>query len=131
MKNYKSIPLEIEKFSKPILDSAYTVHTKLGPGLLESIYEMCLAHELKKRGTRCERQVPLPVVYDDLKIEGGFRIDLLVENCIIVELKSQEDLLPVHEAQLLTYLKLANLRLGFLLNFNVISLKSGIKRKVL
>lgn len=131
MKSYKVIPIEIERFSKPILDSAYTVHTKLGPGLLESVYEICLAHELKKRGVKCERQVPLPVVYDDLKIEGGFRIDLLVEKRIILELKSIDDLLPVHEAQLLTYLRLADLRLGFLLNFNVSSLKNGIKRKVL
>ena len=131
MKNYKNIPWEIERFSKPLLDSAYSVHTKLGPGLMESVYEICLAHELKKRGIKCERQVPLPVVYDDLKVEGGFRVDLLVEGCIVVELKSVEVLLPVHEAQMLTYLKLSNLHLGFLFNFNVSSLKRGMKRLVL
>lgn len=131
MKTYKPIPWDIEKFSRPILDSAYKVHTRLGPGLLENVYEICMAHELKKKNIKCERQVPLPVVYDDLKIEGEFRIDLLVENRIIVEMKAIESLLPVHEAQLLTYLKLAVLRLGFLINFNVPSLKKGIKRKVL
>lgn len=123
--------MDIEKYSKPILDSAYKIHTTLGPGLLESVYEICLIHELKKRGFKSERQVPLPVVYDDIRMEGGFRIDVLVENCIIVELKSVDLLLPVHESQVITYLKLANLRLGFLLNFNVSSMKRGIKRLVL
>jgi GxxExxY protein len=131
MKTFKKIPWEIEKHSKPILDSVYKIHTTLGPGLLESVYEMCLAHELAKRGIKCERQVPLPVIYDNIKMEGGFRVDVLVENCVIVELKSIDLLLPVHESQVLTYLKLSNLRLGFLLNFNVPSMKRGIKRLVL
>lgn len=131
MKNIQKIPWEIEKYSRPILDSVYKIHTILGPGLLESVYEMCLAHELSKSGVKSERQVPLPVVYDNLKMEGGFRVDVLVESCIIVELKSVDLLLPVHESQVLTYLKISKLRLGFLLNFNVPSMKRGIKRLVL
>ena len=99
--------------------------------MLESVYEVCLAHELTKSGLRTERQVPLPVVYDDLKLEAGFRIDLLVERQLIVELKAVEGLLPVHQAQVLTYLKLSGYRLGLLINFNVPVLREGIRRVVL
>lgn len=125
------IPEEVERFSKPILDSAYAIHTVLGPGLLESIYELTMVHELTKRGLDVQRQVLLPVHYDGVKFDVGLKLDLLIENCIIVELKSVENLLLVHEAQLLSHLKLASKRLGFLINFKVASMKDGIKRLVL
>jgi GxxExxY protein len=127
----KPIPFEIEKFSKPILDSAYAVHSGLGPGLLESIYELAIVHELEKRGIKVRRQILLPVAYDGVILEAGLKLDLLVEDCIIVELKAVEALLPIHEAQLLSYLKLADKRLGFLINFHVLSMKDGINRLVL
>lgn len=130
-KNYKPIPPETERLSRPILDAAFQVHSVLGPGLLESVYETCLVHELSKKGIKCERQVELPVVYDGLKIEQGFRIDLLVEKRIVIELKSVDEVAGIHQAQLLTYLKMSNLRLGFLINFKVLALKQGIKRFIL
>lgn len=130
-KRNEPIPKEVEKLSRPILDSAYTIHSALGPGLLENIYEMTMVHELGKRGLKVKSQVLLPVLYDNVSFEAGLRIDLLVEDRIIVELKAVETVLPVHEAQLLTYLRLAGKRLGFLINFNVASLKDGIKRIVL
>ncbi|MGA2984461.1 MAG: GxxExxY protein [Terriglobia bacterium] len=111
-----------------IVDAAYVVHTALGPGLLESVYELCLVHELKKRGLRVERQVSLPVVYDELRLDAGLRLDLLVENLVIVELKAVEMLLPIHKAQVLTYLKLSSHRLGLLMNFNSVLIKQGIQR---
>jgi GxxExxY protein len=113
-----------------IVDSAYRVHSALGPGLLESVYEQCLAYELECRALRAWRQVPLPVIYRDVRIEAGFRIDLEVEGQVIVEVKAVERLLPVHEAQLLTYMKLSGLGLGLLLNFNVSLMKDGIRRLV-
>jgi len=106
-------------------------HAALGPGLLESVYEVCMAHELAKNGLSVARQVPLPVVYDELKLDAGFRLDLLVENRLVIELKAVEVILPVHQAQLLTYLKLSRYRLGLLINFNVPVLKDGIRRVVL
>ncbi len=118
-------------FSKPILDSAYAIHTGLGPGLLEGIYELAMIHELGKKGVKVQKQVALPVIYDGVNFDAGLRLDLLVEGCIILELKAVESILPVHKAQILTYLKLANKRLGFLLNFNVASMKDGIERVVL
>lgn len=127
----KDVPGEIEQFSKPILDSAYSVHTGLGPGLLENTYELAMVHELGKRGIKVQRQVLLPVVYDGVDLGAGLKLDLLVEECIVVELKAIESILPVHEAQLMTYLKLAKKRLGFLINFNVASMKAGIDRVVL
>jgi GxxExxY protein len=127
----KPIPERLNQLSGRIVHAAYQVHESLGPGLLESVYEVCLAHELTKSGLRTERQVPLPVVYDDLKLEAGFRIDLLVERQLIVELKAVEGLLPVHQAQVLTYLKLSGYRLGLLINFNVPVLREGIRRVVL
>lgn len=96
--------------------------------MLESAYELCLVHELNKRGLKTKRQVALPVVYDGVKIDGGFRIDMLVQDCLIVELKSVENILPIHEAQVITYLKLSGFRLGLLVNFNVYLMKKGIKR---
>lgn len=113
-----------------ILDSAYRVHSKLGPGLFESVYEAALAYELAQRGLNVSRQFPIPVIYESIQIEAGFRADLLVEGKVIVELKSIEAITPVHHKQLLTYLRLSNTRLGLLLNFNVPRLKEGITRLV-
>ena len=113
-----------------ILGCAIKVHSALGPGLLESTYEVCLVHELSKAGIKADRQVPLPVVYDEVKLDAGYRIDLLVADAVIVELKVVEKLLPIHTAQLLSYLKLSKRKLGYLLNFNVAHMRDGIKRVV-
>ncbi|WP_375418404.1 GxxExxY protein [uncultured Hymenobacter sp.] len=110
--------------------AAYTIHMALGPGLLESVYETLLAHELRKLGLHVQTQVALPVIYDGLQLENGFRLDLVVEHKVVVELKSVETLLEVHHMQLLTYLKLSGHKLGLLINFNVPYIKSGIFRKV-
>ncbi len=125
------IPEEINKITGQIIGSAMAVHTALGPGLLESVYEACLTYELQSRGLKVERQVPVPVLYREVQLEIGFRIDLLVEKRVVVELKAVEKLLPIHEAQILTYLKLTGQRIGLLLNFNVVSMKKGIKRVAL
>ena len=122
--------MEIEKVAKEIVDAAIKVHRALGPGLLESAYQHCLVYELRKRGLKVESEIVLPIVYDGQQIDAGYRMDLLVEGCVIVENKAVEKLLPLHEAQLLTYLKLANRKLGFLLNWNVALMKYGIKRMV-
>lgn len=119
-----------EEIGRAILDSGMKVHTALGPGLLESAYEACLAHEIRKRGLRVETQVALPIVYDGERLEVGYRIDLLVEDAVLVEVKAVEKLLPIHGAQLLSYLRLSDRKLGYLLNFNVLHLKDGIKRIV-
>jgi GxxExxY protein len=118
----------LNKLSGIILDCSIEVHRNLGPGLLESVYEICLCKELSLKGIKYERQVLLPVNYKGEKLDADFRIDILVENEIIVELKSVEQMIPVYEAQLLTYLKLANKKLGLLINFNVPKLKDGFKR---
>jgi GxxExxY protein len=125
------IPEGINKVSGEVVDAAMEVHSALGPGLLESVYEACLSHELQQRGLKVERQLPVPVLYKDVQLEIGFRVDLLVEKCVIVELKAVESILPIHEAQVLTYLKLMGQRVGLLLNFNVVSMKKGLKRIVL
>lgn len=122
---------ELERVCKEIVDAAYTVHQKMQPGLLESVYEACLFYELTKRGLRVERQVAVPVVYDGVKLEVGFRLDLLVEDSIIIELKSVEKMDPVFQAILQNYLRLTRKRVGFLINFNVVFFKDGIKRVVL
>lgn len=123
---------EIEEcLASSIVDAAIRVHATLGPGLLESAYETCLAHELEKRGHQVKRQVVLPIHYDTLTLDAGFRMDMVVDGLAVLELKSVEHLLPVHHAQMLTYLKLSGLRLGFLLNFNVSLMKDGISRKIL
>ncbi|MBN8636297.1 MAG: GxxExxY protein [Anaerolineae bacterium] len=114
-----------------IIGAAIEVHRELGPGLLESAYEECLAHEFTLRGLAYERQKPLPVIYKGIQVECGFRLDFLVENLVIVELKAVEDLSPVHQAQVMTYLKLTNCRLGLLINFNAYKLLQGLKRIVL
>lgn len=114
-----------------LISCALRVHSELGPGLLESVYEICLIHELKKAGIQAERQVIVPIVYDGLTFEEGFKVDILVSMRVVAELKSLEKLLPIHSAQLLTYLKLKDLRVGYLLNFNVVHMREGgIKRMV-
>jgi GxxExxY protein len=118
------------EIAREIVDSAFRVHTRLGPGLLESVYEVCLAHELKARGLAAVRQQPIPVVYDAIRFEEGFRADLIVEDKVIVELKSVERVSPVHKKQLLTYLRLADKRLGLLINFGDELIKDGITRIV-
>jgi GxxExxY protein len=122
--------IEIEKIGKQIVNAAFEVHSELGPGLLESVYEICLVEELKNRGLFVERQVKLPVIYKGKELQKDFFIDILVEKEIVIELKAVETLLPVHEVQTLTYMKLADMRLGFLINFNVPLIKQGIKRKI-
>src|SRR5262252_1960210 len=118
------------ELSKMILDAAFKVHTKTGPGLLESVYEVTLAHELRKQGLRVERQVPIPIRYDELAFDEGFRADLLVEDKVIVELKSVEQLARVHSKQVLTQLRLSQRRLGLLINFGEVHLKNGVERIV-
>ena len=122
--------MTVNDITGQIVDAAMKVHTVLGPGLLESTYEACLTFELSKRGLRVQRQVELPVMYDGIRIDVGYRIDLLVEELVIVESKSVAELAPIHEAQLLTYLKLSDRHVGLLMNFNVVHLKDGIKRMV-
>ena len=122
--------MDIEEVGRNIVDAAIKVHRALGPGLLESAYQKCLTYELGKRNLSVECEVVLPVVYDGQRIDAGYRIDMFVEDCVIVENKAVEQLLPIHEAQLLTYLKLQDCRLGFLLNWNVPLMKRGIKRMV-
>jgi GxxExxY protein len=122
--------MDINQVSGAIIDSAMKVHSALGPGLLESAYEACLMYELRKRNLLAASQVSLPVIYDEVKIDAGYRIDLLVENTVIVELKTVERILPVHQSQLLSYLRLSNKHLGLLINFNVLHLRDGIKRVV-
>lgn len=116
--------------AREIVDAAYRIHVALGPGLLESVYEVVLASELQRRGLEVVRQRPIPVVYDGLQFQMGFRADLVVQDLVIVEIKSVETIMPVHKKQLLTYLRLADKRLGLLINFNVTLIKDGIKRVV-
>jgi GxxExxY protein len=125
------IPPDVERLGKAALDTAFRVHTELGPGLLESVYEACCAYELRGLGIGVETQVLLPVRYRDVQVDAGLRLDMVLENRVIVEFKAVEALLPLHSAQLLTYLKLTGIRLGYLLNFNVVRMKDGIKRLVL
>ena len=120
----------IDKFSNEIIGSAINVHKELGPGLLESAYEACLCHEFTLKNIHFERQLALPVKYKSVKLDCGYRLDILVEDLIIVELKTVEEIMPIHTAQVLTYLKLSDKRLGIILNFNVPVLKDGIKRIV-
>ena len=128
---FTPIPAKIEQVGKAVLDAAFRIHTTLGPGLLESVYETCLAYEIRESGLLVETQVAVPVLYKDIRLEDGLRLDLLVEKCVIVEIKAVETINPVYEAQLLTYLRLAGVRLGFLINFTVPHLKDGIKRMVI
>lgn len=117
--------------SHDIIGASFKVHSVLGPRLLESTYEVCLEYELIKTGYKVERQKTLPVKYENVRLDAGYRIDLLVEDLVIVELKSVEDVLPIHHAQLMTYLRLSGLTLGLLINFNTRDLKQGIKRIIM
>ena len=120
--------MDINEITGMVVDAAMTVHSELGPGLLESTYEACLIHELKSRNIKTQNQLTLPVIYKQAQIDTGYRIDLLVESKVIIELKAVEKLLAIHEAQLLTYLKLSDKKVGLLINFNSLRLKHGIKR---
>lgn len=120
--------MKTDAIAAEIVDSAFKIHKELGPGLLESAYETCMEHELIRRGFTVERQKPQPVYYDGIMIDTGYRLDLLVNDSVIIELKAVEQTLPIHQAQLLTYLKLSCKSLGFLINFNVPVIKEGIRR---
>jgi GxxExxY protein len=120
----------IHQVSGAVVDAAMKVHSALGPGLLESAYQACLAHELRTRGRRVRVQVPLPVVYEGIRVEVGYRLDLLVDDAVIVEAKAVARLLPIHDAQLLSYLRLSGHRVGLLINFHVPHLRDGIRRLV-
>jgi GxxExxY protein len=120
--------METDQITEKIIGCAINVHKCLGPGLLESVYEECMVFELKKEGLKVERQKPIPVIYKEIKLECGYRIDILVEDSVLLELKTVEAFSPVHEAQILTYMKFAEKKIGLLINFNVSLLKNGIKR---
>jgi GxxExxY protein len=123
--------MEFDQLSKEVIGCALEVHKNLGPGLLESTYEQCLAYELGLARIPFKSQQPIPVLYKDIKLDCGYRVDLLVDRELIVELKSVDKILPIHQTQLLTYMKLANISVGLLINFNVTVLKNGITRMVL
>lgn len=123
--------MELNQITHEILDSAYKVHTALGPGLLESAYRTCLAYELRKKGLKVEEEKPVPIIYEEVKLECGYRMDLLVEDAVVVELKTVDLFTDVHFAQILTYLRFGEKKVGLLINFNTKSLKNGIKRFVL
>jgi GxxExxY protein len=130
-KAYLPVPDEIEKTAKMVIDAAYRVHTELGAGLLESVYEACLDYELGKQCAQVETQVPLPVIYDNLRLDAGYRLDMLVNKHLVVEIKAVDMLTNIHHAQILTYLKLTKLCLGLLINFNVAHLQNGIRRVII
>ena len=128
---FKPLSDREESIAKRIVDAAYTIHKILGPGLLEKVYEVCFCHELSKRKLKYQRQVDIPIVYDGITFDEGFRLDVLVEEIVICELKAVDEMNPVWEAQILSHLKLTGNRLGFLINFNVPLIKHGIKRIIL
>ena len=128
---FEPISQKEDDIAEKILNAAYTVHKTLGPGLLEKVYEVCFCHDLSKAGLSFQRQVEVPIVYDGQTFDEGLRIDVLVEDMIICELKSVDTMIPVYDAQILSYLKLTEKRLGFLINFNVALIKDGIKRIIL
>jgi GxxExxY protein len=131
MRVFNPLPRELENLAQQAVDASIKVHKTLGPGLLESVYETCLAHELRKRGLAIETQVPIPIVYDGIRLEGGLKLDLLVQRQLIVEIKAVEEMNRIFKAQVLTYLKLTKLRLALLINFNVHLLRDGIERIIL
>ena len=131
MARFEPIPTETERIAQGAIDCVFKVHSILGPGLLESVYETCLCHELNQRSISFKTQVSLPVLYEGIRLDAGMRLDLVLDDQVVVELKSVERMLPLFEAQLLTYLKLTGMRLGLLINFNVPTIKEGIKRIVL
>lgn len=120
----------IEEIARIIMHSAIKIHKALGPGLLESVYQKCLSYELKQKGFKVDTEVLLPIQYENIKIDAGYRIDMIIDDCIIIENKTVNEFIPIHIAQLLTYLKMKDCRLGFLLNWNVTLMKDGIKRVV-
>ncbi len=120
-----------DRVARAVVDAAFAVHSTLGPGLLESVYQQCLAYELEARAVPFVRQVALPVIYRNNRIDAGFRMDMVVGGLVVVEVKAVEKMLPVHEAQLATYLKFSGHQLGLLINFNVVLIKYGIKRRIL
>ena len=125
------LPPEIERIGARVLDAAFAVHSALGPGLLENVYEVCLARELERNGLQFRTQVEVPVVYGGIRLAAALRLDLLVEDCVVVELKAVQEVIPLHFSQLLTYLKLSGYHLGYVINFNVPHLKEGIYRKIM
>jgi GxxExxY protein len=131
MKSYQPISEELEMIGKKIVDSAYSVHKNLGPGLLEKVYEIAFCHELRKRGLKCQRQLSFPIVYDGITFDEGLRLDVLVEEQVVCELKAVDIVNPVWKAQVLSHLRLTGNRLGYLINFNVPLLKNGINRFVM
>ena len=122
--------MDIEEIATKIVTAAIKVHSVLGPGLLESSYQKCMEYELKAGGLRVECEAALPIIYGNVRIEAGYRIDMIVENAVIIENKTVEKIMPIHEAQLLTYLKMTDCKIGFILNWNVTRMKDGIKRMV-
>lgn len=131
LKKFEPISKELDKIGRLIVDSAYQVHYKLGPGLLEKVYEVCFCHELSKRNLNYRRQLEVPIVYDEMQFDEGLCLDVLVESSVICELKALENVNPVWEEQILSHLKLTNLRLGYLINFNVPKMKDGIRRFII
>ena len=127
---FQPIPADVERIGKVVLNAAFKVHTTLGPGLLESVYQVAMKHTLEKSGVAVKTDVKLPIMFEGTKLDSGLQLDLLVEKCVIVELKSVERMNQLYQKQLLTYLRLSHIRLGFLINFNVPYLKDGIKRMV-
>ena len=121
---------EMERIAREIVDASYKIHTTLGPGLLESVYEACLEYEMKKRGFHVERQKKVGITYDELQLDDALRLDLLIDGLVLVEVKAVETMHPIFTAQTLTYMKLLDRRLAFLINFNVVRIKDGIKRMI-
>ena len=128
---FQPIPADVERIGKVVLNAAYKVHTTLGPGLLESVYQTSMKHVIEKNGVSVRTDVKLPILFEGVKLDSGLQLDMLVEKCVIVELKSVERMSLLYEKQVSTYLRLSRLRLGFLINFNVPYLKDGIKRIVI
>ena len=129
-KQFSPIPEELEEIGKKIVHAAYLVHLALGPGLLEKVYEICFCHELRKMGLSVIRQIDIPIIYDGITFEEGLRLDVLVEDKVICEIKAVDEINPIWEAQILSHLKLKNRRLGYLINFNVVNIGHGIRRFV-
>ncbi len=129
-RNFAPISEELERLAKISVNAAYQVHSTLGPGLLESVYEVCMMHEFAKAGVKAERQLAVPVLYDGVLLDAALKVDILVDGKLILELKAVEQIAPVHKAQIITYLKLTDRRLGLLINFNVPVIKDGTKRIV-
>jgi GxxExxY protein len=129
--SYEPLSAQEEEIATAIVDAAFKVHSKLGPGLIEPVYEPCFCYELKKCGFAVERQVTVPIIYDGVQLDAALRLDVIVEKLVICELKAVQEMIPLFEAQLLSYMKLLNKRLGFLINFHVPIIKQGIKRMIL